>query len=123
MAFTASIRRQRKEPWGWESAINIIEDGQVVQTVTVLDKVQKTEQEFIDEGRFARLIQNHQDDVAEKAAEAAKAEEKVYTESEVTAILKEKGYITDKEVFSEAMPTKIVDIGPIKEDPIIKEIG
>ena len=117
MAFTASIRRQRKEPWGWESVINIIEDGQVINTVTVLDKVQKTEQEFLAEGRFARLIQNHQDNVAEKAAEAAKAEEKVYTESEVTAILRDKGYLSEKEVFAEAMPVK-----PISVDPVEKEI-
>lgn len=116
MAFTASIRRQRKEPWGWESVINIIEDGQVVQTVTVLDKVQKTEQEFAAEGRFARLIQNHLDDVVEQA----KVPEKTYTETEVTTILRQKGYLDAKAVFSDSLPVKTLD--PIIVDPIIKEI-
>lgn len=121
MAYIAQLRGQRKEPWGWESRIAIINDqGIIDHVVTVLDKVQKTEAEFISEGRFARLIQNHLDSVAEREAELAKAQEKVYTESEVTAILKEKGYIDEKVSFSEAMPVKAID--PIKEDPIAKEI-
>jgi len=108
MALTAKLRRQSKEPWGWESRIDILdEDGKtILASKTVLDKTQLKEEDFEKTGRFEKLIKNYQDDVEEKAVAAAKAAEKIYTESEVTAILREKKYLGEAESFSEKMPVK-----------------
>ncbi len=96
------IINKTQRPWGYEVRIKVLDDNNVKGVLTI----RFPKEPFV--AYLDRRCKQSVNHFEAELSEPVKLPDRIYTTDEVTQILRTKGYLSDKEQFSDEMPVKEV---------------